>query len=131
MDDTETRIERQPGSGFALFTSPVTAPLVIALGYYLGARLGFALTLAPVPVSTLWPPNAILLGGLVITRRRTWPAVIAAVFAAHLAVQFQSGVPVGMVLCWFVSNCAEALLGAGLLLRFGRGAQSFETLRGT
>ena len=93
--------------------------------------LGFALTLAPVPVSTLWPPNAILLGGLVLTRRRSWPLVLAAVFAAHLAVQFQSGVPAGMVLCWFVSNCAEALLGAGLLLRFGRGAQSFETLRGT
>ena len=131
MDDTETRVERHPGGGFALFTSPVAAPLVIAFGYYLGATLGFALTLAPVPVSTLWPPNAILLGGLVVTRRRSWPVVIAAVFGAHLAVQFQSGVPVGMVLSWFVSNCAEALLGAGLLLRFGGGVGSLETLRGT
>ena len=131
MDDTHSRVKRQHGSGFAVATSPFTAPLAIALGYYVGARLGFALTLAPVPVSTLWPPNAILLGGLVLTRRRSWPLVLAAVFAAHLAVQFQSGVPAGMVLCWFVSNCAEALLGAGLLLRFGRGAQSFETLRGT
>ena len=131
MDDTETRVERQPASGFAPFTSPVAAALVIALGYYLGARLGFALTLAPVPVSTLWPPNAILLGGLVVTRRRFWPMVLAAVLAAHLAVQFQSGVPAGMVLCWFVSNCAEALLGASLILRFGNGGRTFETLRGT
>ena len=130
MDVTETRVARQPGRGFALFTSPAAAPLVIALGYYLGARLGFALTLAPVPVSMLWPPNAILLGGLVGTRRRSWPVVIAAVFAAHLAVQFQSGVPAGMVLCWFISNCTEALLGAGLLLRFG-GARRLETLRAT
>ena len=105
MDVTETRVERQPGRAFSLFTSPAAAPLVIALGYYLGARLGFALTLAPVPVSVLWPPTAILLGGLVATRRRSWPVVIAAVFVAHLAVQFQSGVPAGMVLCWFVSNC--------------------------
>ena len=131
MDDTHSRVKRQHGNGFAVAASALTAPLAIALGYYLGARLGFALTLAPVPVSTLWPPNAILLGGLVLTRRRSWPLVLAAVFAAHLAVQFQSGVPAGMVLCWFVSNCAEALLGASLLLRFGRGAQSFETLRGT
>jgi signal transduction histidine kinase len=131
MDDTEPRVERRPGSGFAPFTSPVAAPLVIALGYYLGARLGFALTLAPVPVSTLWPPNAILLGGLVVTRRRSWPLVLTAVFGAHLAVQLQSGVPPGMVLCWFVSNCAEALLGASLLLRFGDGGRSFGTLRGT
>jgi PAS domain S-box-containing protein len=34
-------------------------------------------------------------------------------------------------LCWFVSNCAEALLGASLLLRFGSGGRTFETLRGT
>jgi PAS domain S-box-containing protein len=107
------------------------APLAIALGYYVGARLGFALTLAPVPVSTLWPPNAILLAGLILTPRRSWLYVLGAVFAAHLAVQFQSGVPAGMVLCWFVSNCAEALLGAALLIRYGSGARSFETLRGT
>jgi integral membrane sensor domain MASE1 len=131
MDVTKPRVERQPGSGFSPFTSPLAAPLVIALGYYLGARLGFALTLAPVPVSTLWPPNAILLAGLVVTRRRSWPLVLLAVFGAHLAVQFQSGVPVGMVLCWFVSNCAEALLGASLLLRFGNGGRTFGTLRGT
>ena len=131
MDDTHSRVDRQHGNGFAVAASALTAPLAIALGYYVGARLGFALTLAPVPVSALWPPNAILLGGLVLTRRRSWPLVLAAVFASHLAVQFQSGVPAGMVLCWFVSNCAEALLGASLLLRFGGGAQSFETLRGT
>jgi PAS domain S-box-containing protein len=129
MDATETRVARHPARD--LITSPVVAPLVIALGYYLGARLGFALTLAPVPVSTLWPPNAILLSGLVVTRRRSWPAVLAAVLAAHLAVQFQSGVPAAMVLCWFVSNCTEALLGASLLLRFGDGGRTFATLRGT
>ena len=52
------------------------------------------------------------------------------VFVAHLAVQFQSGVPAGMVLCWFVSNCAEALLGAVLMLRVrADGAHSFEPVR--
>ena len=107
------------------------AALAIALGYYLGARLGFSLTLSPVPVSTLWPPNAILMAGLLLTPPRSWPPMLAAVFAAHLAVQFQSGVPAGMVLCWFVSNCTEALLGASLLLRFGRGRSVFDTVRGT
>src|SRR5690349_7707491 len=104
--------------------------LLVALGYYAGAHLGFALTLAPVPVSPLWPPNAILMAGLVLTPVRGWPIVLAAVFGAHLAVQFQSGVPVAMVLSWFVSNCTEALIGAALLKRFGSGARTFETLRG-
>lgn len=110
--------------------SPVSAALLIAAGYYLGARLGFALTLAPVPVAILWPPNAILFAGLILTPPRTWALVLTAVFGAHLAVQFQTGVPPAMVLSWFVSNCTEALIGAALLRRPGQGAVSFETFRG-
>jgi PAS domain S-box-containing protein len=107
------------------------AAILIALGYYLGAKLGFALTLAPIPVSTLWPPNAILLAGLLLTPARSWPWIFTAVFGAHLAVQFQSGVPAGMVICWFISNCLEALIGVLLLRRFDQGGARFETFRGT
>src|SRR5918993_1011964 len=109
----------------------VIAALLTALGYYAGAQLGFALTLAPVPVSPLWPPNAILLAGLALRPPRTWPAILAAVFGAHVAVQFQSGVPVGMVLSWYVSNVTEAAIGAALLHRWGPSASRLETLRGT
>src|SRR5205085_1203001 len=31
----------------------------------------------------------------------------------HLAVQLQSNVPPMMILCWFISNACEALIGAG------------------
>ena len=111
--------------------SPLGSSLIIALGYYFGAKLGFALTLAPTPVSTLWPPNAILLAGLLLTSARSWPLILSAVFGAHLAVQFQSGVPAPMVLCWFVSNCTEALLGAILVRRLGGGVPTFGTVRNT
>ena len=109
----------------------IGAALIIAIGYYLGAKLGFALTLTPVPVSTLWPPNAILLAGLVLTSLRSWPIVLLAVLAAHLAAQFQSGVPTGMVLCWYVSNCLEALLGAAAFRRLRESTPIFDTFRGT
>ena len=120
-----------PSAAALLVDSPFGAALTIAIGYYLGAKLGFALTLAPVPVSTLWPPNSILLAGLVLTPRRSWPAVLLAVLGAHLAVQFQSGVPTGMVLCWYISNCTEALIGASLLRRFRGPAPIFDTVRDT
>jgi PAS domain S-box-containing protein len=129
--DEPGRADRQDARSFVTWSRALFAPLAIAVGYYVGARLGFALTLAPVPVSTLWPPNAILLAGLVLTRRRAWPLVLAFVFVAHLGVQFQSGVPVGMVLCWFISNCTEALLGAFLLRRYGNPVRSFDTVHGT
>jgi two-component system sensor kinase FixL len=106
------------------------AASAVGIGYFAGSTLGFALTLDPVPVSTLWPPNAILLAGLVLTPPRIWGYVLAAVFAAHLAVQLP-GVPPLMALCWFVSNATEALLGAALLRRFRGSTPWFETFRGT
>ena len=60
----------------------IRAALLVALGYYVGARIGFALTLDPSSVPTLWPPTAILLAGLLLTPVRSWAVVVAATFAA-------------------------------------------------
>ena len=98
--------------------SSLLPALLVALGYYLGAKVGFALTLQPTPVSTLWPPNAILLAGLLLTPLRSWGLVLLSVFAAHVVVQVQSGVPAAMLLSWFVSNCTEALIGASAVRWF-------------
>mgnify|MGYP001317640136 CR=1 FL=1 len=40
---------------------------VVAVAYYIGVRVGLALTMKTQPVSTLWPPNAILLAALLLT----------------------------------------------------------------
>ena len=40
--------------------------LLIFAGYYLGAKIGFALTFQPHPVSVLWPPNSILVAALLL-----------------------------------------------------------------
>ncbi|MEZ0333658.1 MAG: MASE1 domain-containing protein [Gemmatimonadales bacterium] len=90
----------------------LAAGALVCIGYYLGARVGFALTLHPVPVSTLWPPNAILLSALLLAPSRWWWALILAALPAHLLAELGSGIPLPMVLCWFVSNSAEALVGA-------------------
>ena len=87
--------------------------LLVALAYYIGAKIGFALTLQPHPVSVLWPPNSILLAALLLTPVRTWWVILLAAFPAHLAAQLQSNVPPTMILCWFISNSCEALIGAG------------------
>lgn len=102
--------------------------VLVGLGYYAGARLGLALTFAPVPVSVLWPPNSILLAALVLTPRRWWWAALAGALPAHLLSELQGGVPIEMVLCWFVSNTAEAVLGASIVRRFSD-ARGLRTLR--
>src|SRR5712672_4623219 len=89
--------------------------LWVFTGYYLGCKIGFALTFQPHPVSVLWPPNSVLVAALLLTPPRVWWFVLLAAFPAHLAAQFQSHVPPLMILCWFISNSCEALIGAGCI----------------
>ena len=103
--------------------------LCVFAGYYLGAKIGFALTFGPYPVSVLWPPNSILVAALLLTPLRIWWFVLLAAFPAHCATQFQSHVPPLMILCWFISNCSEALIGAGLTRYLVGGPLRFTSLR--
>ena len=114
-----------------VFVDPptVVAPLLVFVGYYLGARIGFALTFQPHPVSVLWPPNAILVAALLLTPARIWWLVLMAAFPAHWAAQLQSHVPPLMILCWFISNSCEALIGASLTRYLVGGPIRFTTLR--
>jgi PAS domain S-box-containing protein len=98
-------------------------------GYYLGAKIGFALTFQPHPVSVLWPPNSILVAALLLTPPRIWWFILLAAFPAHCAAQLQSHVPPLMILCWFISNSCEALIGAGLTRYLVGGPIRFTTLR--
>ena len=103
--------------------------LCVFVGYYLGAKVGFALTFHPYPVSVLWPPNSILVAALLLTPPRIWWFILLAAFPAHLAAQIQSHVPPLMILCWFVSNSSEAVIGAGLTRYLVRGPIQFTSLR--
>lgn len=101
--------------------TPLGATLVMGVTYYAGAHVGLAFTYDPLPLALLWPPNALLMAGLAIAPLRLWWTLLAGAFAAHLAAELQGGVAIEMVLLWFLSNTAEAVLGATLLRRFGRG----------
>jgi signal transduction histidine kinase len=92
--------------------------LAVMVCYYLAARLGLAFTMQPHPISTLWPPNALLVAVLILARRRDWWWLLAAALPAHLFAELQSGVPSTMVLGWFASNCSEALIGAAIVRAF-------------
>jgi two-component system, LuxR family, sensor kinase FixL len=93
---------------------PAVVALLVSVGYFVGAKVGFALTFQPHPVSTLWPPNAILLAALLLSPVRWWWFLPLAVFPAHLLSQLNADIPLPMMLCWFISNCTEAFVGASV-----------------
>jgi len=103
--------------------------LLVAVAYYLGANLGFAFTFEPHPISTLWLPNSLLLAALLLTPASSWWVLLAGALPAHLAAELQSGVPLTMVLGWFASNSAEALIGAVCIRRFCASPLRFDSFR--
>src|SRR3954467_2194486 len=109
----------------------LVAVLLTALGYYLGSLVGFTLTFRPNPVSVLWPPNSILLAALLLTPPRTWVVVLLAALPAHIIAQVQSHIPLPMMLCYFISNSCEAIIGAAATRYFIRGQVRFDNLRST
>jgi two-component system, LuxR family, sensor kinase FixL len=104
--------------------------LLVFAGYYLGARLGLALTFHPSPISALWPPNAIVFAAMIMVPPRSWWVVAAAAFPAHLLSELQDGIPIGMALCWYVSNVAEGMIGAGFLRLLVGDSNPFVRTRG-
>ena len=112
--------------------SPFTIGFALLIGaaYYAGTKIGFLLTPYPDPISTLWPPNAILFAGLLLAPRRTWWLILLGVLPAHLIIQLQSSVPVPTMLGWFLTNSSEALLGAYCVRRFTKGDSLFKSFRG-
>ena len=103
--------------------------LLVALGYYLTAKIGFAFALQPGSVSTLWMPNALLLAGLLLVPKRSWWIVLLAALPAHLASEFQSGVPAAMIVSWFISNSFQALIGGFFICKFVDDGLRFDNLR--
>ena len=111
------------------YRTAVTAVLA-GVAYLFAAELGMTLTMRPQPISTLWPPNAILFGLLLLTPQRRWWVILLGAFPAHLLVELWSGIPLPMILCWFLSNASEALIGASVVMVLGGGPARFDTFRG-
>ncbi|MFL5615114.1 MAG: MASE1 domain-containing protein [Gemmatimonadaceae bacterium] len=86
--------------------------VMLALAYYVGARLGFVLQSPLVPQSVLWLPNSILLAALIVTPQRRWPLMFLAAYPAQLLVGWQSHSPLLSISLIFLTNCADAALGA-------------------
>src|SRR5438874_1904791 len=104
--------------------------VLVALSYSAGSQIGFLLTPASAPISTFWPPNAILLAALLLTSPRIWWVLVLAVFPVHLLIQLRTGIPLISALAWFVGNTGEALLGAVCVRIFKKDKPLFESVHG-
>lgn len=107
----------------------VVRVVAVALAYYLGGRVGFIFQSPSVPQSVLWLPNSILLVALCVSPVRSWPLLFLASFPAQLLVGWQNHGPLLTMSLIFVTNCADAALGATVWRLVSPGEWRIEGLR--
>ncbi len=95
---------------------------VLALSYFLTAKLGLQLAFLNSSATTVWPPTGIAIAGLLVGGAGLWPAVLVGAFLANVAttglVLSSAGIAIG--------NTAEALIGAYLVNRFADGRDAMK-----
>ena len=89
--------------------------LLIAGGYFGGAKLGLSLSVSHGVITPVWPPSGIALAALLVLGVRFWPAVALGAFLANATSDASLGVAAGIAL----GNTAAAVAGALLVRRIG------------
>jgi len=107
----------------------MAAALLVCVGYYVGANIGFILRLPPTTPSVMWPPNALLTATLLLTPPRRWWLYLLAAFPAHLVAELWVVQPSSLVLALFITNCSEAFLAAVGMRWLSDTPVRFDTLR--
>ncbi len=105
--------------------------LLVAVGYYLGGYISIALRSPPSSISTIWPPNAILLAALLLTPPRKWWVYLAAALPAHLhlVATFQPTVPLLINFIQYGGNILQALIAAAALRALQLAPPRFDDVR--
>src|SRR5215510_8618318 len=103
-----------------------SAPVLVAIAYYLGAQAAFYIgTLSDRIFAPFWPPNIILFCTLLLVPKRRWWVYIAAAFPAHLIAEITVAMPAEQSLVAFATNCLVAVLTALGVRRFLKEPQNY------
>ncbi len=98
--------------------------LVLAVVYFVAAKLGLSLASLHKNVTPVWPPAGIAIASLLLFGRRLWPGV----FLGALAVNALTDVPLGSAIGIAVGNTLEALVACYLLQRLARWGNSLDSV---
>lgn len=85
--------------------------LGVAAAYALGAWVGRGLSVPGSGFSLMWPPNAVLLTALLVSRTQRWPLLLLAAAPAHLLTH--PGTGLSHLAAQYAHNCILVLLAAG------------------
>jgi PAS domain S-box-containing protein len=89
----------------------VLALVLLAIAYFLAAKLGLAFALVEHNVTAVWPSTGIAVVAFLLFGRRLWPAVFVAAFVVNLPISSEWWAALGTA----AGNTLAPLVAAGLL----------------
>jgi len=112
-------LRRSPATGLvALF-------VLIAVTYALGAELSWQSFDSGTAFG--FPPAGVTVAAMLLTSRRYWPAVIAAIVVSEVGVDLQHGLTLALALASAAANVVEPVVGASLVRRWCGGVPDLTT----
>ncbi len=97
----------------------------LALIYFVAGKFGLTMALFHQSASPIWPPTGISLAALLLFGTRLWPGVWVGAFLVNLTTAGTVLTSVGIA----TGNTLEAVMGAGLAVRFANGPRAFVSPR--
>lgn len=94
--------------------------VVVALSYAAGAFLSWQSFGAEVGPA-FFPPAGVTVAAMLLTPRSRWAVIVAAIFAAELAIDLYHGVGLGSASGFALANSVEPAVGASLVWAWCRG----------
>lgn len=104
--------------------------MAVAVGYFVAHLLAFPFLDPAALTEAFFPPAAIGLTAFLLTERRRWPAIGAALLAAGAAAYVIDGRAFTIAIGYPASNLLESLLGAVIVIGMTRGDVRCDTVRG-
>lgn len=99
-----------------------------AVGYFVAARIGYAFGIGGGLV-TLWPPSGLMVGLLLISQRRSWPAIVAGGFLGSVASDLRENYSIALALFAAFSNLFEMVVAAVVVSRLAPPPISMNSVR--
>ena len=101
--------------------------LILAVAYFVAAKLGLQLAQVHASISPIWPATGIALAALLLWSIDLWPAIFVAAFLVNVMVPLEAsaGIRILQALGIAGGNTLEALTGAWLVNRYARGSKAF------
>ena len=103
--------------------------LIVAISYYLAAKISLNLRFSGSTKAVLWPNNAILVAALLLTPVRRWWMYLLAVVPAHILVHWTFHIGAMWMAFQMCHNTLLAVTAAAILKRLGPSLFSFDHLQ--